>query len=200
MLNKKSGALLSTVCVAVLLTGCGNAKDANKDNFKKAIQDYLDTQPGLCAAVPSRELPFTLADQGLWSSSGKERADALAEIGFLEKKPTQVKAAFGNKMESATEYQLTSEGEKALNEHRFCTGQYQVIEVDNFTEPGDMMGVTISEAKYRYRIKDAADWANNEALQAAYKEFAEAGQAEVKSKAVLILTGDGWLHERLYQD
>ncbi|UXZ50456.1 hypothetical protein K7A44_21185 [Cupriavidus gilardii] len=125
--------------LALTLAACGSAKDANKSNFSKAIQAYLDTQKGLCAAVPGRGMPFTLANQDMLGQQNKKRADALVEAGLLSKRDTEVKAMFGNKMEPATEYQTTEKGKKFLvangantlaGQDAFCTGKYTVVEVD----------------------------------------------------------------------
>ncbi|MEP9737985.1 hypothetical protein QYG74_23800, partial [Xanthomonas euvesicatoria] len=127
----------------------------------KAIQAYLDTQKGLCAAIPAKGLPFTLANQDMLGGQNKKRADALVDAGLLTKRDTEVKAMFGNKMEPATEYQITDTGKKFLvangantlaAQDAFCTGKYTVVEVDNFTEPSDMMGVKLSQVNFRYKV------------------------------------------------
>ena len=102
----------------------------------------------------------------------KKRADALVEAGLLTKRDTEVKAMFGNKMEPATEYQVTDTGKKFLvangantmaGQDAFCSGKYTVVEVSNFTEPSDMMGVKLSQVNYRYKVEGADDWPNRKA-------------------------------------
>lgn len=117
----------------------------------------------------------------------KKRADALVDAGLLTKRDTEVKAMFGNKMEPATEYQVTD------------TGKYTVVEVNNFTEPSDMMGVKLSQVNYRYKVEGADDWAKSEGMRANYKNFAEQIQGDIQGKAAVILTNDGWMHERLFK-
>ena len=138
----------------------------------------------------------------------KKRADALVDAGLLTKRDTEVKAMFGNKMEPATEYQITDTGKKFLvannantlaAQDAFCTGKYTVVEVDNFTEPSDMMGVKLSQVNYRYKVDGADDWAKSEVMRANYKDFAEQTQGDVQAKAAVILTNDGWMHERLFK-
>ncbi|MFU1926244.1 hypothetical protein ACLQ9J_11360 [Bordetella hinzii] len=48
---------------------------------------------------------------------------------------------FANQMEPAAEHQITD------------TGKYTVVVVNNFTEPGDMMDVTLSQVNYRYKVE-----------------------------------------------
>jgi hypothetical protein len=180
--------------LALTLAACGSAKDANKSNFSKAIQAYLDTQKGLCAAIPAKGLPFTLANQDMLGGQSKKRADALVDAGLLTKRDT--------------EYQITDTGKKFLvangantmaGQDAFCTGKYTVVEVNNFTEPSDMMGVKLSQVNYRYKVEGADDWAKSEGMRANYKNFSEQTQGDIQGKAAVILTNDGWMHERLFK-
>ncbi|MCP1608344.1 MULTISPECIES: hypothetical protein [Pseudomonadota] len=200
--------LIAISSLALSLAACGSDKDANKGNFSKAIQAYLDTQKGLCAAVPAKEFPFTIANQDMLGGQNKKSADALADAGLLAKRDTEVKAMFGNKMEPATEYQITDTGKKFLvakgantlaGQDAFCTGKYTVVEVDNFTEPADMMGMKLSQVNYRYKVEGADDWAKSEGMRANFRNFAEQAQGDIQGEAALILTNDGWMHERLFQ-
>lgn len=194
--------------IALVLAACGSAKDASKSNFSKAVQVYLDTQNGLCAAIPAQALPFTLANEGTLSQASKKRADALVEAGLLTQRATEEKAMFGNRMVPATEYQITDSGKKFLvpkgadtlvRQDAFCTGKYTMVTVENFTEPSDMMGVKLSQVNYSYKIEGADGWATSEGIRANYKHFAEQTQGDIQGKAALILTNEGWMHERLFK-
>ena len=57
----------------------------------------------------------------------------------------------------------------------------------------------ISQVNFRYKARDVADWAKSESLRANYKNFADQAEGDIKAKAVLILTNDGWMHERLFK-
>ncbi len=186
--------------VVFALAACGNARDANKRNFSQAIQASLDTQNGLCAGVPAEKLPFTLTSE-YRPDRRNEQADALVDAGLLTKRETEVKALFGEKMVAATEYQITDSGKKyhVADAGAFCTGKLAIVEVGNFTEPSEMMGVKMTQANYRYKVKDVADWAKSEKLRTAYPDFASKTRDEVQDQATLILTNDGWVHERLFQ-
>jgi hypothetical protein len=195
-------------CFAFALAACGSNKDANKSNFSKAIQAYLDTQPGLCAAPPAGEIPFTLSSDDFGYKNNIQRANALVDAGLLSKRDTETKAMFGNKMVPATEYQVTEAGQKArfanaanslAKQDAFCAGKYFIVEVDNFTEPSNMMGMTISEVKFRYKVKNPAGWAKTESLRTAFKNFESETQGDIQGKAGLILTNNGWVHERLFR-
>ncbi len=194
--------------LALILAACGNPKDATKSNFSKSIQAYLDTQHGLCAALPAMEVPFTLENKGGFNADAKKRADALVDAGLLTKRDTEIKAMFGNRMEPATEYQVSDFGKTHLTpkaadtlgrQDAFCSGKYVMVDVDNFTEPSDMMGMKVFRVNYRYKVDGIADWAKSEALRTSYKNIAEQSKGDIKSKAALILTNNGWIHERLFK-
>jgi hypothetical protein len=194
--------------LAFALAACGSNKDANKSNFSKAIQAYLDTQPGLCAAPPAKEIPFVISSQDFSYKNSIQKADALVDAGLLSKRDTEAKALFGDKMLPATEYQITEAGQKARVAHAanslakqdaFCAGKYSMVEVDNFTEPSNMMGMTISEVKFRYKVENPAGWAKTESLRTAFKNFENETQGDIQGKAALVLTNNGWVHERLFK-
>uniref|UniRef100_UPI003341EAD1 hypothetical protein n=1 Tax=Castellaniella defragrans TaxID=75697 RepID=UPI003341EAD1 len=201
--------IITISSLALTIAACGSVKDANKSNFSNAIQAYLDTQNGLCATIPGEGFPFTVSDQDIFGSRNKKSADALADAGLLTKRDTEVKSSmFGAEMVPATEYQITDFGKKflvtnganTLGQHdAFCTGKYTVVEVDNFTEPSDIMGVKLSQVNYRYKVVGADDWAKSEGVRANYKNFAQETQGDIQGKAAVILTNEGWMHERLFK-
>lgn len=184
---------IGSTCLAVTLAACSSAKDANKANFGKAVQDHLDNQSGLCVAIPASELPFTLKSNDLLTRNQKVRADALREAGALE---------------PAVEYQITEMGKKHFfppvaegfgQRAAFCTGKYSIVTVDNFTEPSDAMGQKVSEVNFRYKVDAPAEWARSQGLRDAYKNVANEIQGDIQGKATLILTNNGWMHERMFK-
>ncbi|KGM24878.1 hypothetical protein [Stenotrophomonas maltophilia] len=199
---------LTVSALTLVLAACGSAKDPSKSNFSKAIQTYLDTNKGLCAAVPAREIPFTLADDDRLGEQNRKRAAALVDAGLLIRRDTEVKSMFGTSMRPAGEYQITDTGKKFLvanaadtvaAQDAFCTGRFAMVGVDTFTEPSDMMGVKLSQVNFRYKVDGADNWAKSEAVKASYRNFAEQVEGDIPGKATLVLTNDGWMHERLFK-
>ncbi|MDR3352544.1 MAG: hypothetical protein LBO00_06005 [Zoogloeaceae bacterium] len=197
---------MSRSVAALAVAACGNPKDANKANFSKAIQAYLDTQPALCVEVPfgreGRKLPVVIQEQ---KGNEKDRAEALVEAGLLGKRETEVKSIWSirEEMVPATEYQATALGKQYLVTEKsgsssFCTGKYKLTGIDNFTEPASNQWVsaTMSQATFRYEITDLADWTQSEKLRAA-DEWTFKALEKNQDKAVLVLTNEGWIHERL---
>ncbi|RKE25267.1 hypothetical protein B0G76_6794 [Paraburkholderia sp. BL23I1N1] len=200
-------ALSAVALLAV--SGCGSKKDANKSNFADAIQDYLNTTKGVCVALPRKEAPFALEKKGgFFFAHEPEKAAALVNAGLLSAGETEVPSVFPNQKIPATQYTLTDEGKKYLVKggsgnfggfDAFCGGKYKVKEVVNFTEPADMFGTKISQVNYSLIVEDAPSWVTQPAIQAAYPDV-KAGLGEpVPSKAVLVATSEGWMHERLFK-
>ncbi|XUW91491.1 hypothetical protein OH764_31865 [Burkholderia sp. M6-3] len=205
----KAGVIAAVTCSLLAFAACGSKQDANKSNFQSAIQDYLDTKKGVCVMVPAKDLPFTLQKSGGMNFINEpEKAAALVSAGLLSAKDTQVKAAFGNQMVAGVEYSLTDEGKKYLVKggadnmgkwDAFCGGKYKVKEVENFTQPADMFGTKISQVNYLYEVDDAPAWAKQPAIQAAYPSVQHDLSGAPGDKAVLVVTNDGWMHERLFK-
>ncbi|MDR1661151.1 MAG: hypothetical protein LBR95_01795 [Azoarcus sp.] len=194
--------IIAASVAALAVTACGNPKDANKGNFSKAIQAYLDTKPVFCPHFPK------VLEKNGWSKNTEREVDALVDAGLLSTRDTEVKAIFGEKMLPATEYQVTDLGKQYLAKEgndserlgRLCTGKYKLTGIDNFTEPGPVpfSSVTASQVNFRYEITDLAEWTKSEKVRSAYastfKEF-----EKNQDKAMLVLTNDGWIHERLFR-
>lgn len=201
------------VLTAALLAlgGCGSKQDANKSNFKAAIQDYYDKSNGACVMAPSKSFPFTIEKKdGLRFLRNPEKAAALANVGLLS--ATDAEMPSGNPWNKtpipATEYALTTMGKKFLvkgaggnidNWDGFCTGKAKVVAVDNFTQPADMLGSKVSRVNYTYEIVEAASWARVPEMIAAYPQL-KATSDKLRADTVLVATGEGWMHERMFKN
>jgi hypothetical protein len=191
------------VTVVFAIAACGNPKDANKSNFSKAIQAYLDTQPAFCVDIPGSKFPLVLVDK-FSHEYYKPTLEVLVELGLLGTRKTEEKLLGGKQMLPATEYLATELGKQYLvtkksGSAKFCTGKYKVIGIDNFTEPASNQWVsaTVSQAVFRYEITDLAEWTRSEKLRAVYERpFKDLEKNQ--DKAALILTNEGWIHERLF--
>lgn len=201
--------IIKSVAIASLgaiVAACGSPQDATESNFKKSIQAYFDTQQ-LCVDLPAKEAPFSFQDGEIagQGSFQRSKADALAAAGLLTTKPTEVRALFSTKMVPGTEFQVSELGQKYLQPStpgrspKFCSGKYEMGDVTNFTPPNDVMGMKISRVDFNYKVSDLADWAKNESMSSAFTQLAALNAPEAKGKATLILTNNGWMHEKLYR-
>lgn len=138
--------------------------------------------------------------------------DALVDAGLLHSTRTEIEQGqgifVGNGGKVAVlAYDLTDKGKAALKDEadksgfggmqpRFCYGKPQVDEVTNFTQPADMMGMTLSQVSYSYHLADLPDWTKNAKVQAAFPALATNTAGTRDAKAAVVLTNDGWKHEK----
>ncbi len=196
----------SMTIITALLAGCDNNQTASESNFKKSIQDYLDTKKAICIGVGQMPAGFI----SKFSARNIEQLDTLVDAGLLKKeeKPVTVKDMWsGEQTGDGIEYTLTSEGQKFYDEKQsqlsgkgsFCTGKYVITEVTNFTDPAERGGQKISIANFTQKIEDIAPWAKNEKVIAAYPQIKSTQtQAERPQQSPLILTNNGWVHLSLF--
>lgn len=198
--------IASITAISALLAGCDSSQTASKSNFKKSIQDYLDTKKAICINVDPMPAGFI----SKFSYRNIEQLDTLVDAGLLAKSEKQVTVKdvwSGEQTGDGVEYTLTSEGQKFYDEKQaqfsgrgsFCTGKLVVNEVTNFTEPAERGGQKIAIANYTQKLEDVASWAKNEKVVAAYPQIQSAQtHAERAQQSPLILTNNGWVHMSLF--
>jgi len=196
-------------CVSVLanlMTGCDNSKTANEDNFKKAIAEILPGQQLNCFGLDSTTSIFgiKLMDFPVEIKKGEPPAQiqALTKAGLLSTSEGRTQLLMGSFSETpTTKYTLTKEGEKffkralSTQSNGLCVGEAEVDKVINFTEPQNKDGITISEVKFSYKIKNYPTWLSNPEIQAAFPYAAKMAQSENKPleyTTTLFLTSKGW--------
>jgi hypothetical protein len=147
----------------------------------------------------------------------RERApfDALVAAGLMSVSDTTIKVRSGLWANDVSDmpvraYDLTPDGRNALSEvgarteisapqQRLCYGKPTVDEVVQFTEPADAMGVKASRVSYRYHLADLPAWAKNTAMLAAFPQLQRDSAPSIDAAAAVILTNDGWVHERAFR-
>ena len=202
---------MTFLLAAVLMTGCSNSKDASESNFKAALQEYYDQKPA-CLDL-SITFPYEESKNSYFLMKNEKVLNELVNLGFLTVEETEVESRYnmyGKKSpEEALKYDLTDQGRKQANlsdEHNqnFCYGNYEVVDVKNFTEPTDMMGETVARVNFSFKLTNVDDWAKEspvfkEQLIGVKRSFL-ALDKPIDSKAELILTNKGWMHERLFSN
>lgn len=136
--------------------------------------------------------------------------EALAAAGLLKGEPAEITQSGyfpGPQPKLAViAYTLTPEGEKAFkaqgegsfwnSQPAFCYGEPAVKEIVRFTEPGDMMGMTVSQVDYTYQLKNMPEWAKSKPMQAAFPQLARDNADTLEDKDAVVLMNEGWVHER----
>ena len=122
------------VCAAMLLTitlgACGRQVGYDKENYAKAVQQYLGATDAVCVwSTPA--CAVRVCER---SRLGAEQADQLVKVGLLAKEPATVRD-FGQSLPGAR-YTLTDAGKKASRGvasglgNRFCGGKAKLVDVD----------------------------------------------------------------------
>lgn len=208
-MNIKSVFLLAILAVC---NGCSNPQDANETNFKNSVQAYLDKEYPKCYYI--QNFPVTTEQMFL----NEKILQLLTKSGILEEKDTglkkqEVSSGFSfdtvKKMVPVYSYNLTDEGRKYYKPEAgtgingkiggFCFGKAKVSAIDQFTEPGDMMGQKVSRVSYHYSVTGFPEWAKDEQIKSVLKDLKADVESENNQKnevGDLILTNKGWVLER----
>lgn len=162
------------------------------------------------SAFPTESKEFDL-------SGNNKTMHALASAGVLKEVELSRKEIPASIFQSAStqvrySYDLTDEGRKYYKADArklrdgstaagLCIGSAKVVKVEQFSEPGDMMGQKISRATYTYRVDNLPTWASDEGVVGSNRELAplvSSKDTPIKETRAFILTNNGWVHERLF--
>ena len=77
---------------------------------------------------------------------------------------------------------------------KLCFASLQVERIENFSEPGQAMGATVSSVYYRAKAVNVAPWSTDAAMRAAFPEMETDFQQATTTQrsAVVVLMSDGW--------
>ena len=226
----KHYAALVGACLAIALAGCGSAKDASKGNFEKIInahhaKDCILVQAGGGLFGGGSEFPVTVeledgSHRNHVETNERRTKDyaALVKAGLLAEEEDVIErersGRSGKKIEQVPtkQYTLTDTGKQYFQAKEaskagtrgkspgFCVGHYKVDEIKRFTEPGSIGPYTVSEVSYLYSPKGVPDWARDPSLQEAFPNLADRLQDGQNGTAALMLTNEGWVHEKDFRE
>ena len=208
-------AILLLSGVAIILTGCGNdPKAANEANFEKALNTYyavkkqcvgIGNAPNnegiiqefrISGRVQNKQLPFYngLRDLGLLETVSYQK-DERTFSGEVIGKADWIGFKFS---EQGRTYLRPAELDKGFfntGTPQLCFGTPQIVEITNFTEPAEIMGVKASTVQYTYTLVDVAPWAHDPILSTKFKWMPDALSSQsIKSDDDMVLTNSGWVH------
>lgn len=75
-------------------------------------------------------------------------------------------------------------------------GEPSVKEIVRFTEPGEMMGMTVPQVDYAWQLKNMPEWAKSKPMQEAFTQLARDNAETLEGKAAVVLMNEGWVHEK----
>jgi hypothetical protein len=210
----------------ILLASCSDPKVANENNFRRAISHWIAKDPPCLQLLnegmhlpnrPGGAYPRYLespTEPNLRQVERENRLkavapyDALVDVGLLKATHTRLAQSgwFGeDKNVAVIAYDLTDKGKQTVAKdaknafgqpNTLCYGKPKVDEIVHFTEPSDAMGMKLSQVSYRYHVADLPDWVNDAKVKAAFPDIAEHLADHLDGKATLVLTNEGWKHER----
>ena len=208
-------AILLLSGVAPLVSACGNdPKAADEANFEKALNAHY-AQMKQCVriggapnadgiiqefrtdgSVQDKQLPFYngLVSLGLLEAISYQK-DTKNFSGQITGKADWVGYKFSDSGKTFLRPADLDNRAMSTGARQLCYGTPEVVEITNFTEPADAMGVTVSNVQYTYRLLDVAPWASDPALTTQFEWLAERiGSDGIAKDDDLVLTTNGWLH------
>ena len=201
-MTRRTGMVLAAA--AALLTSCGSPQDADADNFRAALQSWFD-EHGECVNIGDMPAKIRVGTP----LRRKARYEAMTAAGLLtiESRREERPSVMGQyrSHDDYLVYRPTGEGAQVIREaadtflgrNELCFARRNVIEVMSWTQPGEMMGLHVSQVRYRYRLDDIAPWVIMPAMRAAFPGMAKAVDTpRGEDRASLILTSEGWRHEK----
>lgn len=195
---KKLKITLLATTLLVLLSACTDKKDANKSNFKEVINKKLEKQ---CIEIGYSYRLFPVGIE--LKDYDKDKYDTLEKVGLIKSTAKQIEMYGSKKLVDGFEYDLTDLGKKAFIEEeksingkylKLCAGKYKVTEIDNFTQPADMMGVKLVRVKFKKEAVDIPAWAYELVKEKSFENYETLISKDIKEDSTeLILTNEGWI-------
>ena len=191
----RSPLLLVLTVMFVPQLGC-SSKTANKSNFQAALQAAYDRQPrctqwfhtlpaDLDPKAPDYPQYEALRAAGLLTAqtSMKVQTDAFQTFIGIRHAPVPIST-----------YSIGGPNSSAWSpEHGLCYAKVHVTQIDNFTEPSAVTGMTASRVSFSYELIDVPAWAKEPALQNAVPQIKnDLQRSDHKDTETLVLTDSGW--------
>lgn len=212
-INRKVALILSVA--ALTFSACGNdPKAANEANFEKSLNAHF-AKVKQCFRIGSEPNDEGIIQEFRTDGRAQDKQlpfyNGLVDIGLLETVAYQKDVkSFSGQVTGKTDwvgFKFTDQGKSYLRPAeldkgffstgtpQLCYGTPKVVEVTNFTEPAEVMGVKASSVQYTYKLVDVAPWANASVISDKLKWMPErlSNQA-VEKKDDLVLTNKGWVH------
>jgi hypothetical protein len=194
---------------ALALAACANPRAVNDANFATAIRTYLASQDEHQCTNNAMNFPQSFSDRAAYGVLNNDTSayDALVRVGLARRQLRVLHHAadwFNPAWtERVTTYSMTRSGHRYATTSnngggslsaRFCFAVKGFGRVTNFTVPGDMGGMTVSQVRYTYTLADVAPWASNSGIQNAFPEIRQtvAGAGVARESTAVTLTNNGW--------
>ena len=211
-MSKKT--IISVIVASVVLTACNDPKEANKENFAKAVQELLtvDNESAVCLSSPrsiyvgSNSLPndavFILKQD---DKEQQAQATFFLNEGLVSKESKEVeeRGMLGKRKVNADIYSVTEKGKQFLRRKegffsgaKFCAGKEQLDQIGTFTEPSEYGGMKVSTVNFTVKFTDIPDWVEKaKSIQNFKNDFYNMNKTTRRTD--LVLTNEGWKSYKL---
>jgi len=224
MANIRKNQIWLWLGTALTLSACGNdPKTANAANFEKALNAHYAVMKQ-CIRIGSKPnddgiiQEYRSTAQTAGGNQGKEISfyNGLVDLGLLEAVTYQRdERGFSGQVKGKADwvgYKFSEAGKSYLRPEDLdksafstgarllCYGARQVVEITNFTEPAEVMGVKASTVQYTYKIVNVEPWAKAPAFSSRYDWLPErlTNQA-IEGDDDMVLTNNGWVHHSKFK-
>lgn len=197
-------------CIFALgLSGCANdPKAANETNFIHAIGGSLD-KPGASSVCLQNlpQVPGQVSEQYSYGRGNEAAYEPFVRAGLVEEKTSiQTQPAtfyFRSVRYKTRRYELSSLGQKAATKQKnyfggdtttFCYATFRVGKIVNFTEPGDVMDMHVTQVRWLPKIVAVADWVKDQKVVSALPSLSTelTTLTSQEKNSMLDLTNAGW--------
>ncbi len=181
-----------TVAVLLAAAGCSDPKDANKTNFKAALDRHYAAH---CVYV-TPSVGLSTYPVSIDAATDSSRFDALAAAGLLAASSSAAEhpgpLGIGTIRTETRTFTLTDAGKSEFQPATsgFCAAHYTVSSVDGFSAPTPKDGRTVSEVDVTL-APNLEGWTSNPAVQQRYGAQLSAVQG-THDKVELVLLDRGW--------
>lgn len=189
-----------------MLIGCGeiDKKEVSKENFKRVLNDYYARN---CEKISTTSFPKEVKLKNSSFNNLKE-LEAYERLGLVKSENIKIeeRSLFGNKRKQVEgkKFSLTKTGEKYYINMKygegFCVYNRSIATIDNYTEPSNMMGITLTRINFTFApIKSTDLLAEIKKEKVLIEKFSRTLNKK-SDRAELILTGmKGWMHQREFK-
>jgi len=185
-----------------IVNGCGEIdnKEVSKENFINILNDYYSRN---CVMIGTGDFPKEEKLKGGFYNSIKE-LEALERLGFVKSKNIKIEEVWirnETKKVDGKLFSLTEKGKKYYKNEKyskgFCIYNRSIATIDNYTEPSNMMGMTLTRVNFTFSPIKSTDLLREIKKEKVLMDSLSKSLNKKSDRAELILTGmKGWMHQR----
>jgi hypothetical protein len=191
-------ALLSLVAIIASSCASRDPKAPTAENFTAAINASLRNVE---QTPPFGIAPCISVDVVYNDRTSPQIAQVLVAHNLIRVLGVDSALGFGIGVDKYLKYSFTrgaqpfrapEKNEPPMNQ--LCYGRVVVNRIVSFTEPSNILSMTVTRATYTYDVVDVADWAKAPDVQRAFSEIKTEleGAKRIPQTANLVLTNVGW--------